>query len=174
MFSTRKRCLIGIPIWGYQKFYSLPPKNWILGKIAVSLKTKTKIKSKAKIKAEMEKKTTNTITKTKTKCKFNWWNWAALNFRQVWSFLDANLENQGLFKWLLSSNPPPCIPLPKKTHQLQNIPQSKAMTLFDPFQNITYRYCMVWRECYLQKIMVCNLRWFAQARDCTTVLAALQ
>ena len=31
MFSTRKRCLIGIPIWGYQNFYSLPPKNWILG-----------------------------------------------------------------------------------------------------------------------------------------------
>ena len=31
MFSTRKRCLIGFPIWGYQKFYSLPPKNWILG-----------------------------------------------------------------------------------------------------------------------------------------------
>ena len=31
MFSTRKRCLIGLPIWGYQKFYSLPPKNWIFG-----------------------------------------------------------------------------------------------------------------------------------------------
>ena len=31
MFSTRKRCLIRIPIWGYQNFYSLPPKNWILG-----------------------------------------------------------------------------------------------------------------------------------------------
>ena len=31
MFSTWKRCLIGIPIWGYQNFYSLPPKNWILG-----------------------------------------------------------------------------------------------------------------------------------------------
>merc|ERR1712116_125593 len=31
MFSTRKRCLIGIPIRGYQHFYSLPPKNWILG-----------------------------------------------------------------------------------------------------------------------------------------------
>ena len=31
MFSTQKRCLIGLPIWGYQKFYSLPPKNWILG-----------------------------------------------------------------------------------------------------------------------------------------------
>ena len=31
MFWTRKRCLIGIPIWGYQNFYSLPPKNWILG-----------------------------------------------------------------------------------------------------------------------------------------------
>ena len=30
MFSTQKRCLIGIPIWGYQNFYSLPPKNWIL------------------------------------------------------------------------------------------------------------------------------------------------
>ena len=28
MFSTRKRCLIGIPIWGYQNFYSLPPKSW--------------------------------------------------------------------------------------------------------------------------------------------------
>ena len=26
MFSTRKRCLIRIPIWGYQNFYSLPPK----------------------------------------------------------------------------------------------------------------------------------------------------
>ena len=31
MFSTRKRCLIRISIWGYQNFYSLPPKNWILG-----------------------------------------------------------------------------------------------------------------------------------------------
>ena len=31
MFSTRKRCLIGIPIRGYQNFYSLPPKNWIWG-----------------------------------------------------------------------------------------------------------------------------------------------
>merc|ERR1712012_608934 len=31
MFSTRKRCLIGLPIRGYQKFYSKPPKNWILG-----------------------------------------------------------------------------------------------------------------------------------------------
>ena len=31
MFLTRKRCLIGIPIWGYQNFYSLPPKNWIWG-----------------------------------------------------------------------------------------------------------------------------------------------
>ena len=31
MFSTQKRCLIGLPIWGYQKFYSLPPKNWIFG-----------------------------------------------------------------------------------------------------------------------------------------------
>ena len=31
MFSTWKRCLIGIPIRGYQNFYSLPPKNWILG-----------------------------------------------------------------------------------------------------------------------------------------------
>ena len=31
MFSTRKRCLIGIPIGGYQNFYSLPPKNWIFG-----------------------------------------------------------------------------------------------------------------------------------------------
>ena len=27
MFSTRKRCLIGILIRGYQNFYSLPPKN---------------------------------------------------------------------------------------------------------------------------------------------------
>ena len=26
MFSTQKRCLIGLPIWGYQKFYSLPQK----------------------------------------------------------------------------------------------------------------------------------------------------
>ena len=31
MFSTRKRCLIRIPIWGYQNFYSLPPKIWISG-----------------------------------------------------------------------------------------------------------------------------------------------
>ena len=31
MFSTRKRCLIGIPIRGYQYFCSLPPKNWISG-----------------------------------------------------------------------------------------------------------------------------------------------
>merc|ERR1712015_243635 len=31
MFSTRKKCLIGIPIQGYQNFYSLPPKNWIWG-----------------------------------------------------------------------------------------------------------------------------------------------
>ena len=31
MFSTRKRCLIGIPIRGYQNFYSLPPKNCIWG-----------------------------------------------------------------------------------------------------------------------------------------------
>ena len=31
MFSTQKRCLIGIPIRGYQHFYSLPPKNWIFG-----------------------------------------------------------------------------------------------------------------------------------------------
>ena len=31
MFSTRKRCLIGIPIRGYQNVYSLPKKNWILG-----------------------------------------------------------------------------------------------------------------------------------------------
>ena len=31
MFSTRKRCIIGIPIRGYQNFYSLPPKNWIWG-----------------------------------------------------------------------------------------------------------------------------------------------
>ena len=31
MFSTQKRCLIGIPIRGYPNFYSLPPKNWILG-----------------------------------------------------------------------------------------------------------------------------------------------
>ena len=28
-FQHKKRCLIGLPIWGYQKFYSLPPKNWI-------------------------------------------------------------------------------------------------------------------------------------------------
>ena len=26
MFSTQKMCLIGLPIWGYQNFYSLPPK----------------------------------------------------------------------------------------------------------------------------------------------------
>ena len=26
MFSTRKRCLIGSLIWGYQKFCSIPPK----------------------------------------------------------------------------------------------------------------------------------------------------
>ena len=26
-FSARKRCLIGPLIWGYQKFYSIPPKN---------------------------------------------------------------------------------------------------------------------------------------------------
>merc|ERR1712004_441027 len=37
MFSTRKRCLIGIPIRGYQNFYSLAQKrpnlaqNWHLG-----------------------------------------------------------------------------------------------------------------------------------------------
>ena len=31
MFSTRKRCLIGLPIWGYQKFYSLPPKKLDFG-----------------------------------------------------------------------------------------------------------------------------------------------
>ena len=30
MFSTRKRCLIGSLIWGYQKFYSLP-KKWTYG-----------------------------------------------------------------------------------------------------------------------------------------------
>ena len=30
-FSTRKRCLIGFLKWGYQKFYSLPPKKWIFG-----------------------------------------------------------------------------------------------------------------------------------------------
>ena len=29
MFSTQKRGLIGLPIWGYQNFYSLPPKDWI-------------------------------------------------------------------------------------------------------------------------------------------------
>merc|ERR1712223_1578910 len=29
MFSTQKRCLIGLPIRGYQNFYSLPPKNSI-------------------------------------------------------------------------------------------------------------------------------------------------
>ena len=38
MFSTRKRCLIGLPIWGYQNFYSLPPKNWILIKKGKSLR----------------------------------------------------------------------------------------------------------------------------------------
>ena len=31
MFWTRQRCLIGLPICGYQKFYSLPRKNWIVG-----------------------------------------------------------------------------------------------------------------------------------------------
>ena len=31
MFSTRKRCLIGIPIWGYQNFYSLSPKKLDFG-----------------------------------------------------------------------------------------------------------------------------------------------
>ena len=31
MFSTQKRCLIGISIRGYPNFYSLPPKNWIFG-----------------------------------------------------------------------------------------------------------------------------------------------
>ena len=31
MFSTRKRCLIGPLIWGYQKFYSIPLKKWIFG-----------------------------------------------------------------------------------------------------------------------------------------------
>ena len=30
MFSTWKRCLIGSMIWGYQKFYSIPPKNGFL------------------------------------------------------------------------------------------------------------------------------------------------
>ena len=30
MFSTRKRCLIGSLIWGYQKFCSIPPKNGFL------------------------------------------------------------------------------------------------------------------------------------------------
>ena len=30
MFSTQKRCLIGFLIWGYQKVYSLPPKNGFL------------------------------------------------------------------------------------------------------------------------------------------------
>ena len=29
--SRQKRCLIGFLIWGYQKFYSLPPKNRIFG-----------------------------------------------------------------------------------------------------------------------------------------------
>ena len=31
MFSTRKRCLIGFLIWGYQKFYALSPYSWIFG-----------------------------------------------------------------------------------------------------------------------------------------------
>ena len=31
MFSTQKRCLIGILIRGYQNFYYLSPKNWISG-----------------------------------------------------------------------------------------------------------------------------------------------
>ena len=31
MFSTRKMCLIGFLIRGYQKLNSLPPKNWIFG-----------------------------------------------------------------------------------------------------------------------------------------------
>ena len=31
MFSTQKRCLIGILIWGYQNFYSLPPKKLDFG-----------------------------------------------------------------------------------------------------------------------------------------------
>ena len=30
MFSTRKRCLNCSLIWKYQKFYSIPPKKWIL------------------------------------------------------------------------------------------------------------------------------------------------
>ena len=30
MFSTWKRCLIGPLIWGYRKFYSIPPKNGFL------------------------------------------------------------------------------------------------------------------------------------------------
>ena len=31
MFSTRKSCVIGSLIWGYQKFYPIPPKNgfWV-------------------------------------------------------------------------------------------------------------------------------------------------
>ena len=31
MLSTRKGCLIGFLIWGYQMFYSIPPKNWLFG-----------------------------------------------------------------------------------------------------------------------------------------------
>ena len=31
MFSTRKRCLMGLPIQVYKNFYSLPPKNLISG-----------------------------------------------------------------------------------------------------------------------------------------------
>ena len=30
MCSTQKRCVIGVLIWGYQKFYSLPQKNGFL------------------------------------------------------------------------------------------------------------------------------------------------
>ena len=31
MFSTQKMCLIVFLIWRYQKFYSIPQKNWIFG-----------------------------------------------------------------------------------------------------------------------------------------------
>ena len=31
MFLTRKRCLIGLLILGYQKFYSIPPRNGFFG-----------------------------------------------------------------------------------------------------------------------------------------------
>ena len=37
MFSTPKRCLIGFLIWGYKKFYSLPPKIGILAQKRLNL-----------------------------------------------------------------------------------------------------------------------------------------